>query len=340
MNHNLPIKFGIRIPLYGEYPIDNPFDFLQNLVQLADRGDVDSIWVVDHFDMPDESIRAAGGIPDQNAPLEAWATLTAVAAWTKSVALGTEVTPMTRRHPSILAKVTATIDVLAKGRLILGAGAGWYPPEFKNFGIPWYRITERFERMYESIDVIKELWTAKHANYDGKYYHLKNARLFPKPIRKPHPPIWFGGTSDRILRSVIKYGNGWIPANNTSLEEYQTKVMRLKEIAQENARTLSEITLAGPFLTQIDTDHKKVEQSIKEYSQRAAGDQGERGWNVAFGRSMRYGMWGTPAECITRIQKYIDVGVQHFIFDLLPPTTALKSLELLCNEIIPAFRNS
>jgi probable F420-dependent oxidoreductase len=338
MNPNVRTKFGIRIPLYGKYPTENPFELLQNLVQLADRGDVDSIWAVDHFDMPDESILAAGGTPGQNAPLEAWTTLTAVAAWTKNVELGTEVTPMIRRHPSILAKVTATIDVLAKGRLILGAGAGWYPPEFKNFGLPWYRIKERFERMYESIDVIKELWTAKQANYNGKYYHLKNARLFPKPMRKPHPPIWFGGTSDRILRSVVTYGSGWIPANNTSLEEYQTKIKRLKEIAQEHARALSEITLTGPFLTQIDSDRKKVEQSIKEYSRRAAGDQGTQGWNVAFGRSMRYGMWGTPAECITRIQQYIDTGVQHFIFDLLPPTTAMRSLELLCNEIIPTFR--
>ena len=340
MNRDYPIKFGIRIPLYGEYPTDNPFDLLQSLVQLADRNEVDSIWVVDHFDMPDESIRAAGGIPTQNAPLEAWATLTAVAAWTKTVKLGTEVTPMTRRHPSILAKVTATIDVLSKGRLILGAGAGWYPPEFKNFGLPWYRITERFERMYEAIDMIKELWTAQYANYDGKYYHLKNARLFPKPIQTPHPPIWFGGTSDRILRSVVRYGDGWIPANNTSLEEYQTKKMRLKELAREQARLLSEITLTGPFLTQINKNRKKVEQTIKDYSRRAAGDQGERGWNVAFGRSMCYGMWGTPAECITRIRKYVDVGVQHFIFDLLPPTTAMTSLELLCNEIIPAFQNS
>lgn len=338
MNHNYPTKFGIRIPLYGNYPTENPFDLLYNIVQFAEQGDMNSIWVVDHFDMPDESIQAAGGTPGQNAPLEAWTTLTAVAAWTKRVELGTEVTPMIRRHPSILAKVTATIDVLANGRLILGAGAGWYPPEFTNFGLPWYRINERFERMYECIDVIKELWTAKQANYAGKYYHLKNARLFPKPLRKPHPPIWFGGTSDRILRSVILYGSGWIPANNTSLAEYRMKKIRLEEIAQEHARALSEITLTGPFLTQINKDRRKVERSIKEYSRRAAGNREEKGWNVAFGRSVQYGMWGTPSECITRIQKYIDAGVQHFIFDLLPPTTAMKSLELLCNEIIPTFR--
>lgn len=333
------VYFGIRLPVYGGFPVENPFDLIRELSIIADRGGVDSAWVVDHFSLPDESIKAAGGVPGENAPLEAWITLTSVASWTKNLKLGTEVTPMTRRHPSILAKETATLDVLSKGRLILGAGAGWYPPEFKMFGLPWYRIDHRFERMRESIEVIKKLWTEDLAYYDGKYYKLKGAKLLPKPVQKPHPPIWFGGRSDRILRSIVRYGSGWIPANNTSPEEYEAQSTRLKEIAYEEGRKISEITFAGPFLTQIDRDHEKVRRSIEKYSLEAAGGKSATGWNKAFGRSMLYGMWGTPDECIKRIKTYVRLGVQHFILDLLPPTTSMNTLELLCNEVIPRFKH-
>ncbi len=333
------VCFGIRLPVYGKFPVANPFDLIRTLTTTADQGGIASVWVVDHFSMPDESIAAAGGVPGKNAPLEAWTTLIAAAAWTSSLRLGTEVTPMTRWHPSILAKVTSTLDVLSKGRVILGAGAGWFPPEFKAFGLPWYRLDHRFERMYESIEVIKKLWIDDAASYDGKYYTLRNAQLLPKPIQKPHPPIWFGGQSDRILRSVVKYGGGWIPANNTSPDEYEALSKRLKTIASEAQRDVSEITLSGPFLTQIDRDHSKVRRSIREYSRKAAGGKEASGWNTAFGRTLTYGMWGTPKECIQRMETYIGLGVQHFILDLLPPTTALTSIELLCKEIIPHFRH-
>lgn len=304
---------------------------------MADSGGVDSIWVADHFYLPDDSIAAAGGEPGRNAPLEAWTTLTAVASWTKNVEIGTEVTPMTCVHPSILAKVTSTLDVLSKGRVILGAGAGWYPAEFKNFGLTWHRLEHRFEAMWESIEIVKKLWTDDEASYKGKHYHIRDARLFPKPVRKPHPPIWFGGRSERIMQSIAKYGNGWIPANNTSPEEYEAQSRRLKEILSDSERDVSEVTFAGPFLTQIDADHERVRRTIKEYSLKAAGDK-VSSWNVAFGQSMLYGIWGTPNKCIELMKKYIRIGVQHFILDLIPPTTALTSLKLLCEEIIPHFK--
>jgi alkanesulfonate monooxygenase len=288
--------------------------------------------------LPPESVRAAGGEPYRNAPLEAYTTLAAVASWTSRVKLGTEVTPMTMRPPPLLAKMTSTLDVLSNGRFILGAGAGWFPEEFKSFGLIWYRLDHRFEAMYESIDVVTRLWTQDVVDYDGLYYKLKQARLFPKPLQKPHPPIWIGGQSDRILRSVIKYGSGWIPANNTSPEEYKTLIGRLRMLAAEVGRDSSEITLAGPFLAQIGRDYEAVRRSVEEYSIRAMGSKAATSWNVAFSASIRYGIWGTPEDCVKRIEQYIRLGVQHFILDLQPPTTSLATVELLCGEIIPHLR--
>jgi len=333
------VQIGIRLPVYGVFPTDNPFDLIQDLATTADRGGLDSIWVVDHFLMPDESIRAAGGEPARNAPLEAWTTLTAVASWTKNVKVGTEVTPMIRHHQSILAKITSTLDVLSKGRVILGAGAGWFPVEFKSFGLPWYKIDDRFERMYEAIEIISKLWTEDVVDYGGKYYRLRGARLFPKPVQKPCPPIWFGGESDRILRAVVKYGDGWIPANNTAPEKYEALVKRLKVFASEAGRDPSDITMAGPFTAQINRDYEEARRSVDEYGSRAAGEGVSTSWNVAFSASRLYGIWGTPEECIRRIEKYVRLGAQHFILDLLPPTTSQTTVELLCDEIIPHIKH-
>ena len=255
------------------------------------------------------------------------------------VKVGTEVTPMVRHHPSVLAKITSTLDILSKGRLILGAGAGWFPREFKTFGIPWYDIDHRFERMYEAVEVVKKLWTEDAADYEGKYYRLKEARLFPKPVQKPYPPIWFGGQSDRILRAVVKYGDGWIPANNTSPEDYEALVKKLRTSASEAGRDPSSITVAGPFTTQIARDHEEALKTVEEYGSKAAGERMSTSWNVAFSASRLYGIWGTPIECIERMEKYIRLGARHFILDLLPPTTSRTSVELLCGEVIPHFKH-
>ena len=340
------VKIGIRLPVYGAFPTKNAYDHLHDLVTKADQGAVDSVWVVDHHLMPDESIRAAGAEPPGNQPLEAWTTLAAVAAWTIHPRLGTEVTPMIRCHPSILAKVTATLDQLSKGRLILGAGAGWYPPEFKNFGLTWNRLNKRYEQMIEAVEVVQRLWTKDRADYAGRYYKLSGASLYPKPIQKPHPPIWFGGVSDRILDSAVKYGDGWIPANNTAPQEYETLVARLTSIAKQAGRPPETITVAAPFTAQIARTHDEAERTVQDYGAKAAGPSSDEtstgspssSWNSAFSASRLYGIWGSAEEAVDRIRSYIGLGAEHFILDLQPPMTSRTTLELLCNEVIPKIK--
>ena len=340
------VKIGIRLPVYGAFPTKNAYDHLHDLVTKADQGAVDSVWVVDHHLMPDESIRAAGAEPPGNQPLEAWTTLAAVAAWTIHPRLGTEVTPMIRCHPSILAKVTATLDQLSKGRLILGAGAGWYPPEFKNFGLTWNTLNKRYEQMIEAVEVVERLWTKDRADYEGRYYKLSGASLYPKPIQKPHPPIWFGGVSDRILDSAVKCGDGWIPANNTAPQEYETLVAGLTSIAKQAGRPPETITIAAPFTAQIARTHDEAERTVQDYGAKAAGPSSDEtstgspssSWNSAFSASRLYGIWGSAEEAVDRIRSYIGLGAEHFILDLQPPMTSRTTLELLCNEVIPKIK--
>ncbi len=187
------VRFGVCVPAHGGFPDSNKFDFLKKVLEVVDKAGFHSIWIEDHFRLPPNEIEASEGKAWIDQPLEAWTTLAAFSAWTKNVKLGTEVTPMTLRHPGILAKLTANLDIMSKGRLILGAGAGWKRTEFVTQGIPFEKADVRFEKMQEAVDIVKLLWTKDRVNYRGKFFEMNDAILAPKPLSKPHPPIWFGG---------------------------------------------------------------------------------------------------------------------------------------------------
>jgi len=164
---------------------------------------IDTLWIEDHSQLPSNEIEASEGTPGIDEPLEAWTTLAALAVLTKRVKLGTEVTPMTLRHPALLAKMASNVDILSNGRVILGAGAGWNRPEFTTLGLAFEERGRRFAKMREAVEIVKLLWTSDgEVNYEGTYYHLNGAHLAPKPLSKPHPPIWFGGFSDMILDAI------------------------------------------------------------------------------------------------------------------------------------------
>lgn len=163
---------------------------------------VEHAWLFDHF------IPIAG---DPTGPcLEGWTLLAAYAALTKRIRVGIMVTGNTYRHPAILANMAATIDVISHGRLDFGIGAGWNETEHNAYGIPLYAPGERIRRMGEACEVIKLLWTERVANFEGKYYQLKDAYCEPKPIQKPYPPFVIGGSGEQLtLRITAQYANIW-----------------------------------------------------------------------------------------------------------------------------------
>jgi len=331
------VRFGLCLPLHGRFPTDNPYDLIRELVQLADKSGFYSIWVEDHLDLPDNEIRGCDGDPGIHQPLEAWTTLSSIATWTEKVIVGTEVSPIPLRNPGILAKTVATVDVLSKGRVVLGAGAGWNRSEFESLGIPFDKYENRFEQMNEGIEIIKRLWTEPIVNYTGKYYRIGNARLSPKPIQKPHPPIWFGGFSDRLLEAVAKHGSGWIHGTNVAPEKMKTDRERLRQIAHKFRRNVDEIEVVAPFVSHVAKDREHARGSIERYIEQGQLT-GMLGRHFAEGTRL-YAIWGTPKECVERVEQYVALtGVRHFILDLRPPMTALDSLQLLCDEVIPHFQ--
>ncbi|AFU59500.1 luciferase-like monooxygenase family protein [Candidatus Nitrososphaera gargensis Ga9.2] len=152
------------------------------------------------------------GYPNGNSTLDTWITLTYLAAKTEKIQLGTVVTPIPLRPPSILAKMVATLDVISNGRVILGVGAGWSKTEFKGYS-QWDEPNVRVDKTKEGLELILKLWqsdkggTSSKVSFNGKYYLADNAVLDPKPVQKPHPLLMFGGLGARMLRLAGRYAD-------------------------------------------------------------------------------------------------------------------------------------
>jgi F420-dependent oxidoreductase-like protein len=158
--------------------------------------------VTDHF-MPNTKER-------EGANLEAWSTLSALAALVPRIQVGTIVLGNTYRHPAVLAKMAAQVDIISGGRLLLGLGAGWQENEHEAYGIPFYTMCERLERLDEACQVMKSLWTQPRSTFKGRYYTLSDAPLQPKPLQTPHPELMIGGGGEKVtLRTVARHADHW-----------------------------------------------------------------------------------------------------------------------------------
>lgn len=232
---------------------------------------IEHAWAFDHF-IP------LG--PDPTGPqLEGWTLLGALAARTERIRLGLMVTGNTYRHPAVLANIGATVDVISNGRLDFGIGAGWNELESNMYGIPLYKPGERIRRLSEACEVIKLLWTETVANFDGKYYQLKDARCEPKPVQKPYPPFVIGGGGEQLtLRVVARHANIWNFVGG-SVEDFKHKDEVLKE-----------------HCAAIGRDARTIERSIQPRVH-----------------------YNNLAETRDGIKPYIEAGATHIILNLIAP---------------------
>jgi alkanesulfonate monooxygenase SsuD/methylene tetrahydromethanopterin reductase-like flavin-dependent oxidoreductase (luciferase family) len=182
------------------------------------------------------------------------------------------------------------------------------------------------------VEIVKLLWTSNdEIDYQGRYYRLNGAYLAPKPLSKPHPPIWFGGFSDRILDLIAAYGNGWINATNARPDDVKVQTARLNALLAAKGRKLKEIDVAVPFLTIVREREEEAKKVAELYMSRGKFDKTLR----FFADTLAYGLVGTPEQCVKRIRQYALLGVGHVIFDVRPPSNTLSTLELLDKRVIP-----
>jgi len=328
------IEFGIQLPTFGFVRADfMPFKFVLDLAMTAEKLGYHSVWVPDHLFLPEDRILAYASWGDTSKldMLEAWTLLSSLAAKTQKVKVGTCVTPIPLRHPGILAKMAATIDMVSHGRLILGVGLGWCKEEFEAYGISWDRFSIRHKKMTEGIKVIKKLWTEDGpVTHRGKHYKLKEAPFWPKPLQKPHPPIWIGGASKAVLESVAEVGDGWIPGfiEPESFEKGLTKIRTLaKELGRER-----DVTPAIQLLTSIAPDHETARHLASPLLARKdifpTMEDVEKRCVV-----------GTPDDCTAKIERYIKAGARCIVLQFTFPRKAKEGLKLYSEKVIPHFKN-
>ena len=162
----------------------------------------DAACVTDHF-MPNTPDKVGDA-------MECWTTLAALAAVTPRMRVGTIVAGNTYRHPAVLAKMAAQVDIISGGRLICGLGAAWQQNEHEAYGIPFYTVGERLGRLDEACQVLKALWTRPKTTFEGRYYQLADAPLAPKPAQQPHPELMIGGGGEKVtLRIVARHADHW-----------------------------------------------------------------------------------------------------------------------------------
>jgi F420-dependent oxidoreductase-like protein len=213
--------------------------------RLAEDAALDGVWVFDHF----KALYA-----DPNGPsLEAWTLLAGLARETSRVRLGTLVTGMTHRHPSVLAAEVVTVDHLSDGRVECAIGAAWNEREHRELGIPFPSLSERMDRLEEGVQVLRMLFTDDDATFEGRYCRLERATYNPKPVQKPHPPIWIGGEGRRrtlpIAGRFADVWHGWA-RDATELAEMNAIVDRAAEEAGRDPTSIlraSSLSISEPW---------------------------------------------------------------------------------------------
>jgi probable F420-dependent oxidoreductase len=294
-------------------------DNLRSLAQRAEDLGFDSVWVSDHIILPRQVASfypyAADGVavfrPDEDY-YEALAALNFLAGCTRRVRLGTHVLILPYRNPVLTAKILATLDVLSGGRLILGTGVGWMEEEFQALGLNTY--AERGAVSDEYIHVFKELWTQEQPTFQGKYYQLSGAGFQPKPVQKPHPPIWIGGHTGPAIRRAAALGDGWMPIGLRppailEPEELGKKIARLRTLTRRAGRPEDAVTVC--FSTGV-------------------------AFNMAPG-SNRALMSGRPEQIAADMRQYQDLGVSSFIFGFPGDSVAAQdeAMEQFSSQVMP-----
>jgi F420-dependent oxidoreductase-like protein len=216
---------------------DRLFDRIAESVKAAEKADFDMVTVMDHF----YQIRGVG--PETDPMLEAYATLAALATQTSRVKLGTLVTGVTYRNPALLAKTVTTLDVISKGRAIMGIGAAWNESEHIGYGFDFPPIKERMDRLDEALIIIKKLFTEERSTFEGKYYRIKEALNVPRPIQQGGPKVLIGGGGEKkTLKLLARHGDigHWFGGN---LEDLKRKKQIFEQHCDAEGRDPSTVLL-------------------------------------------------------------------------------------------------
>jgi len=296
------MKIGLQIPNFT-YP-EGPKELGNKLAEIARTADevgFSSLWVMDHFFQIGSRDRSMGLGPAEDEMLEGYSTLSYLAGITKKVRLGTMVTGVVYRHPGILVKTVTTLDVLSGGRAYLGIGAAWNEREARGLGVPFPTTKERLEKLEETLQIAKQMWSENNGAYKGKYFQLEETLCSPQPLSKPHPPILIGGGGEKkTLRLVAKYADACNLFARMGVDTVRAKLDILKQHCEKEGRDYNEIEKTTLATVHLAPDKMNAGNVIE--------------------------------DC----RALAGIGIQHAIFNM-PNVHEIKPLEIFGREIIPAL---
>jgi alkanesulfonate monooxygenase SsuD/methylene tetrahydromethanopterin reductase-like flavin-dependent oxidoreductase (luciferase family) len=266
--------------------------------------------------------------------LECWTVLTALTLATQRLLAIPLVLAHTYRHPTVLAKMAATLDVVSGGRLILGLGAGGSQQDHEASGIPWLSLQERLATLEDGINLLRFLWSGREGQLSSRYYGTVSGPGYPQPVQRPGPPILIGGHGEQyVLRTVARKGdlcNIGFDLNPVQWERYKDL---LEHYQSEEGRESGTIGLTHNATVILNRDPLAIRTGVEHYAN-------SRGYSVTKAwQRLEHALVGAPEQCVTRLQAYVDLGVRNF-FLLFPDLPDLTSLELFAHTVLPAFRSA
>jgi F420-dependent oxidoreductase-like protein len=300
---------------------NNTWDSVLALGRHVEATGWDAACVTDHF-MPNTPERT-GDV------LECWATLSALAALVPRLRVGTIVVGNTYRHPAVVAKMAATVDVISGGRLLFGIGAGWQQNEHEAYGIPFGTVGERLARLDEACQVIKLLWTQPRTTFQGRFYRLADAPLMPKPVQQPHPELMIGGGGEKImLRLVARHADHWNVWGGPETLARKGKI--LDGYCAEIGRDPRSIRRSANMALLISEDRADVSRLAEAVMRRM-------GYEEPFVRDLL--LAGSVSEVRDKLGRLAEAGADMlFVPSFFLPKDPRSLLDRFMREVAPAFR--
>ncbi|MCJ7634556.1 TIGR03560 family F420-dependent LLM class oxidoreductase [Candidatus Bathyarchaeota archaeon] len=309
--------FGVFLdPLF----LSTSYQIFKEHVIEAERLGYESVWVSDH-------------LMTGNKPVyECFSMLSALASATKKIKLGSLVACNSYRTPSVLAKISATVDVISNGRLEFGIGAGWDEEEYNAYGITFPKPDVRVTQLKEGVEIIRRMWTENSPSYSGKYFSIRGAYCEPKPIQKPHPPITIGGGGEKMtLKVVAEYANRWNWMG--SVQEFNQKLNALKIHCTRADKNYSSIEKSFMGRIKISNDRRELRSFLQNlYSTEQLYFGTPTSFKQWFERLQTMNIVGTPDECVERIREYMDLGVGYFMLTFLD-LPSMHDMRLFAEQI-------
>jgi probable F420-dependent oxidoreductase len=303
------MRFAISIPQYAR---DSRFDdvaFRGFLRRVEELGLFESAWV------QEQVIGAAGSL----APLQ---TLTYAAACTDTLRLGCAVFVLPLHNPLHLAKAISSLDCLSHGRVEVGVATGGRGRPFEAFGVDADRPVARFN---EALALMKACWTEPEINFDGELWKLRGASMEPKPVQKPHPPVWFGGSAPAGMRRAVRHGDGFMGAGSQTATQFAEQVKVVREELSARGRDPATFRIGKRVYVHVEDDAARGRQRMEDALTR---HYGRGGWSEHI-------LAGPPDACAAGIRAMSEAGAQLILLN--PLVDEAQQLERLAAEVIPAL---